>query len=183
MQKIILSLFLMVSLITYTQAKPNEATGPVMSMTDITGKSYKVTGTDQGLDIEGMKGKVVILEFFGHKCPPCLASIPHLNKIQEKYKDSLAIIAIEVQGYNTAQVTEFAKQKDVKYTMVSEEKASELVNYIQIRAEWRGSIPFTVALDPSGDVKFVQAGMLSERHLEEIITELSGTQKTQTPKS
>lgn len=179
MRKILLSALLMFTLSTYSQAAEKEPMGPEMSMTDINGKKYKVQGTEQGLNIEGLEGKVVFLEFFGHKCPPCLASIPHLIKLQEKYKDTVAIVAIEVQGYNTAQVTEFAKAKGMNYIVVSEETASELVNYIQVRAEWRGSIPFTVALDPSGDVKFVQAGMLSERHLEELITELSSKKAPQ----
>lgn len=148
-----------------------------MSMTDTSGKTYKVQGTDQGLNIEGLQGKVIFLEFFGHKCPPCLASIPHLIKLQEKYKDTLAIVAIEVQGYNTAQVTAFAKEKGMNYIVVPEETASELVNYIQQRAQWRGSIPFLVALDTDGNVQFVQAGMLSERHLEELIAELSVKKK------
>lgn len=144
-----------------------------MSMTDVTGKTYAVTGTEQGLTIEGLEGKVVFLEFFGHKCPPCLASIPHLNNLQNKYKDKLAIVSIEVQGYNHAQTTKFAKDKKMNYTVVSEEKASELVNYIQQRAQWKGSIPFLVALDTKGAVQFVQAGMLPEESLEELIGQLS----------
>jgi len=163
----------MFALTTYSQAAEKEPMGPEMSMTDINGKKYKVQGTEQGLNIEGLEGKVIFLEFFGHKCPPCLASIPHLSKLQEKHKDKLAIVAIEVQGLNTAQVTAFAKEKGMTYTVVSEETATDLVNYIQQRAQWRGSIPFLVALDTKGDVQFVQAGMMSERHLEELITELS----------
>ena len=144
-----------------------------MSMTDVNGKTYAVTGTEQGLNIEGLEGKVVFLEFFGHKCPPCLASIPHLNNLQNKYKDKLAIVSIEVQGYNHAQTTKFAKDKKMNYTVVSEEKASDLVNYIQQRAQWKGSIPFMVALDTKGAVQFVQAGMLPEESLEELIGQLS----------
>ena len=149
-----------------------------MSMTDVTGKTYAVTGTEQGLKIEGLEGKVVFLEFFGHKCPPCLASIPHLNNLQNKYKDKLAIISIEVQGYNHAQATKFAKDKKMNYTVVSGEKASELVNYVQQRAQWRGSIPFLVALDSKGVVQFVQAGMLPEKSLEELIVQLSDKNET-----
>jgi len=144
-----------------------------MSMTDITGKTYAVTGTEQGLNIEGLEGKVIFLEFFGHKCPPCLASIPHLIDLQKKHKDNLAIVSIEVQGYNHAQTAKFAKEKGMNYIVVSEEKASDLVNYIQQRAQWKGSIPFLVALDTKGAVQFVQAGMLPEESLEELIGQLS----------
>ena len=174
MRNLLLSTLLFLSLLTITQAVENTPTSPLMSMTDTTGKTYKVQGTEQGLKIEGLEGKVIFLEFFGHKCPPCLASIPHLINLQKKYADKLAVISIEVQGYNTAQVTAFAKEKGMNYIVVPEETASALVNYIQQRAQWRGSIPFLVALDTTGNVQFVQAGMLPEESLEELIGQLSG---------
>jgi len=177
MKKVLSTSLLLLSLFTYTQAAENEKILAEMTMTDISGKTYDVTGTEQGLNIKGLEGKVIFLEFFGHKCPPCLASIPHLINLQKKHKDKLAIVAIEVQGYNNEQVKKFAKEKEMNYITVSEEKASELVSYIQQRAQWKGSIPFLVALDTKGDVQFVQAGMLPEASLEELISQLSKTTK------
>ena len=173
MKKLFSTFLLLLSLFTYTQAAGSQTPLAEMTMTDITGKTYDITGTEQGFNIKGLEGKVIFLEFFGHKCPPCLASIPHLIKLQKKHKDKLAIVSIEVQGYNHEQVKKFAKEKGMNYIVVSEEKASELVNYIQQRAQWRGSIPFLVALDTKGDVQFVQAGMLPEASLEELISQLS----------
>ena len=83
------------------------------------------------------------------------------------------MLSIEVQGYTDAQVKAFVKEKSMNYITVAEEKASALVNYISQRAQWRGSIPFMVALDTKGDVQFVQAGMIPEESLEELISELS----------
>lgn len=160
-------------LMTSGYAVENAQSIPMMTMTDIHGKTYNVQGTDQGLKIQGLEGKVIFLEFFGHQCPPCLASIPHLIKLQEKYKDKLAIISIEVQGYNTERLAAFAKEKGMNYIVVSEKTASALVSYIQQRAQWRGSIPFLVAMDTTGNVQFVQAGMLPESSLEELISQLS----------
>ena len=177
MKKLLTTSLLFLSLLTYTQAAENETPLAEMTMTDITGKAYDVMGTEQGLNIKGLEGKVIFLEFFGHQCPPCLASIPHLIKLQKKHKDKLAIVAIEVQGYNQEQTKKFAKEKGMNYIVVAEEKASELVGYIQQRAQWRGSIPFLVALDTKGDVQFVQAGMLPEASLEELISQLSNTTK------
>lgn len=176
MKKIFTTLLLF-SLLTYVQAAENESPLVQMTMTDITGLTYDVTGTEQGLSIKGLEGKIVFLEFFGHKCPPCLASVPHLINLQNKYKDTLAIVAIEVQGYNNQEVTAFVKEKGINYIAVAEEKAGELVDYISQRAQWNGSIPFLVALDTKGDVQFVQAGMLPESSLEELISQLSKTAK------
>ncbi len=168
MKKLLTSVLLMFTLITLTQA----ASDTQMSMTDIKGKTYKVTGTEQGLKIKGLEGKIVFLEFFGHKCPPCLKSIPHLNKLQTKHKDKLAIVAIEVQGYSNSQLKSFAKEKGMNYIVIADEKAKGIVDYISQRAQWQGSIPFLVAMDKKGNVQFVQAGMLPEASLEELIKQL-----------
>jgi thiol-disulfide isomerase/thioredoxin len=177
MKNLLTAVLLLTSLFTMSQATEDKSVLAKMSMTDISGKTYDLQGTAQGLTIQGLEGKIVFLEFFGHKCPPCLASIPHLIKLQNKHKDKLAIVAIEVQGYNNSQVTNFVKEKNINYITVAEEKAIELVDYISQRAQWQGSIPFMVALDPKGDVQFVQAGMLPESSLEELITQLSDTSK------
>ena len=169
MKKLLLLSILLFSLFTSLQAE----SAPVMSMTDTQGKSYQITGTDQGLTIKGLEGKIIFLEFFGHKCPPCLKSIPHLIKLQEKHKDKLAIVAIEVQGYDRTRLTKFAKDKHINYITVSQDDSGQLVSYISERAQWQGSIPFLVALDKKGTVQFVQAGMLPESSLEELIKQLN----------
>ncbi len=168
MRKILTSALLIFSLFTYIQASEQ----PQMSITDIKGVTHQITGTEEGLKIKGLEGKIVFLEFFGHRCPPCLKSIPHLIKLQEKHKDKLAIVAIEVQGFNNKELAEFAKEKGMNYIVVADEKAGNFTNYIGQRAEWRGSIPFMVALDAKGVVQFVQAGMLPESSLEELIKQL-----------
>jgi len=181
MRKLLLA-FLLSALLTSAYAVENTPSFPQMSFTDTKGKTYNVQGTEQGLNIEGLEGKVIFLEFFGHNCPPCLASIPHLIKLQDKYKDTLAIVSIEVQGFNAEQVTNFAKEKKMNYIVASEDTAAPMVRYIQQRAQWRGSIPFLVALDTKGNVQFVQAGMLPEASLEDLISQLSET-KENTKKS
>jgi thiol-disulfide isomerase/thioredoxin len=145
---------------------------PVMKITDIHGTTHQVTGTEYGLRVKGLEGKIIFVEFFGHRCPPCLASIPHLIDLQKKYKDKLAIISIEVQGLTNTQLQQFAKQKGMNYIVVSDEKAGNFTNYIAQRAQWKGSIPFMVALDKSGNVQFMQPGMLPKASLEELVRQL-----------
>ncbi|MDQ7084957.1 MAG: TlpA disulfide reductase family protein [Sulfurovum sp.] len=164
----LLTTLLFFSLTYFIQAE--KASTFETAITDSTGKVYKVIGTDKGLQIQGLEDKIVFLEFFGHKCPPCLASVPHLIDIQKKYQDKLAIVAIEVQGYNTKEVAAFAKKRGINYYTVSAETATALVDYIQQRAQWEGSIPFLVALDTKGEVQYVKSGLLSEPRLEEMMT-------------
>jgi len=169
MRKILMSALMLFAFSSFSQAASDQ---PVMNITDIKGVTYQITGTKEGFKIKGLEDKIVFLEFFGHKCPPCLASIPHLIDLQKKHKNKLAIISIEVQGLAEPQLKQFAKQKGMNYVVVSNDKAGNFTNYIAQRAQWRGTIPFIVALDKTGNVQFVQAGMLPEAALEELVRQL-----------
>jgi thiol-disulfide isomerase/thioredoxin len=168
MKKIVAIALLLASFLTLVQAAEDHLT-----MTTTEGKALHITGTTTGLIFEEYKGKIVFLEFFGHRCPPCLASIDHYKRLQEKYKDRLAIIAVEVQGFDDAQLKDFVKEKGINYITISQKNAGDVIPYISARAQWQGSIPYLLILDKKGDVQLAQAGMLPEEGLKEKIEQLS----------
>ena len=54
-------------------------------------------------DAADLKGRVVLVEYWGVNCPPCLASIPHISELQEKYgRDQFVIIANQCQDADEA---------------------------------------------------------------------------------
>ena len=144
-----------------------------MVATDIDGNTLHITGTKGGFVIDEYKGKAVFLEFFGHQCPPCMATIPHYIKLSKEYKDKLQIIAIEAQGYDDGQLQAFKKQKGINYTLLSSQGAGEFYQYVSGRAGWRGAIPFLVATDTKGDVKFIRAGFIPENSLKALIEKIT----------
>ena len=173
--KTLLTVLLLSCFISSAHATDNKKTA--LEIKDINGKSYTIKGTPEGLNISGLEGKVIFLEFFGHECPPCLATIPHLIEMQSKHKDKLAILAVEVQGLTTQALKTFAKQKGMNYSIFSGEGHNErlFVSYISQRAQWQGGIPFLIALDPKGDVRYIQSGMLPKAALEELFEQLAKT--------
>ncbi len=49
------------------------------------------------VSLKGLRGKVVIIDFWATWCPPCLMSIPELVGLQEKYRENgLTIVGISV---------------------------------------------------------------------------------------
>jgi len=168
MKKILASAILLLSILTFSQAE----TKNIMSLTDVNGKNYSVEELKNGLKIEDCDGKIVFLEFFGHRCPPCLKTIPHLIELQEKYKDKLKVIAIEVQGLNNSNLKSFIKQKGINYTVATMQNANEVLEHVSAKAQWQGSIPFMVAIDKEGTVTFAQAGMLPQSYLEKLISKM-----------
>lgn len=64
---------------------------------------------------DGKDKNVYVIEFWATWCPPCRASIPHLSKLQEKYKDK-GLVVVGISNEDTASVERFVKtQKDMEY--------------------------------------------------------------------
>ena len=73
----------------------------------------KVEFLDKAPDI---KGKVAVVEFWATWCPPCRASIPHLNALNKKFKDKgVAIIGISDETKDV--VAKFREKLPMEYTV------------------------------------------------------------------
>ena len=144
-----------------------------MEMIDTDGKAYKVIAENNSLKVEGMEGKVVFIELFGLKCPACKKAMPHLINLQNKYKNKLKIMAIEVQKNDIKPINAYKKEHGINYTTLSNYDVGLVVRHIADKSGWQGEIPFIVAIDSKGDVKFAQSGMLPQKALEKYIQEFS----------
>jgi len=105
MKKIFLALFLL-----FFTSSAVHAAEDVFNISTVNGKKLTLRGTDDGIIVDQYKGKIVFLEFWGTWCGPCLLSIPHHVKMQEKYKDDLRIVSFET----TPSVTKEALAKYIK---------------------------------------------------------------------
>ncbi|MCW1922993.1 TlpA family protein disulfide reductase [Luteolibacter arcticus] len=66
-----------------------------------------------------VKGKVVVLEYWGVKCPPCVASLPHLAEMDRENRDKgLVIIGAECQGHSKDEMKPLLEKAKVDYTIV-----------------------------------------------------------------
>lgn len=69
---------------------------------------------------DDMKGKVVVIEHWGVKCPPCIALLPHLAKLDKRHReDGLLIIGAESQGHSEDQIEPLLKKNKIDYTITS----------------------------------------------------------------
>ncbi|MFD0991143.1 TlpA family protein disulfide reductase [Mariniflexile jejuense] len=51
------------------------------------------------IDLSDMKGKVVLIDFWSTRCPPCIAAMPHLKQLYDTYKNKgFEIIGIANEG-------------------------------------------------------------------------------------
>ncbi len=66
---------------------------PVHSKVDINWNLKSTDGTEFNLE-EKFKDKVVFINFWATWCPPCIAEMPTIEKLYQKYKDKIAFAMI-----------------------------------------------------------------------------------------
>ncbi len=100
-------------------------------LTGIDKKQYIVKKDGQGFILEGAKNKIVIFDIFATWCPPCRAVAPHLNSLQEKYKDDLVVIGVTIEdNIQDSKLQEFAEKYSAKYILVNSEQNRRLSDEI-----------------------------------------------------
>lgn len=71
---------------------------------------------DGPVTFESLRGNVVVIEFWATWCGPCVAGIPHLNKLHDEHeKDGLRIVSFTDQ--TREHVEEFMKKTEMHYAL------------------------------------------------------------------
>jgi thiol-disulfide isomerase/thioredoxin len=123
------------------------------------------------------KGKAYIVEFWATWCPPCRASIPHLNEIYLKYKDKgLVVIGQNVSEQNDSGVAAFVKKMGDKmtYRVALDDKQSSPEGQMSktwMEAAGQNGIPTAFLVDTKGNIAWIGHPMsLKEQVLENVLS-------------
>jgi len=105
-----------------------------------------------------LKGKVVIIDFFATWCPSCVAYLPHMNDLKQKFGDKLQILVVTKESEETI-IKYSEKYGNIKNNSIpilcNDSVLSKLFPHL--------SIPHEVWIDTKGvvrgisDAKFVTA--------------------------
>lgn len=104
------------------------------------------------VDLGDLKGKIVFLNFWATWCPPCLAEMPAVNKLYEKFRgdDQIVFILVDADG-NLAKSQKFMDRR--KYGLPVYAIASEIPDVL-----FQGSLPTTVVFDKEGRISYHESG-------------------------
>lgn len=90
-------------------AQPLDAEPPMFTLPDLADNQVSLE--------EVLQEKPVLLVFWATWCPPCVAEIPHLNKINVEHGNDLAVIAVNLRE-DREQVSAFAARRNIGYTVL-----------------------------------------------------------------
>ena len=71
--------------------------------------------TDRPLSIAGLRGKVVLLDFWTYGCVNCMHVIPDLKRLEEKYAAELVVIGVHSAKFENEKETENIRRIVLRY--------------------------------------------------------------------
>ena len=173
-----IALLLQVSVYAGIAEKVPSSQQKMVDQTDIRtidGEVIHVVRTKNGLRFQGYEDKIVLLEAFGYRCPPCKASIPGYNRLQQRYRKDVVIIAVEAWGANNKVFKQFVQTHKIGYKAVSTGDSGKILSFMGKLTGWHPGlgVPYLLLFDRGGILaKDVPPQMLPEAHVEHLIKEL-----------
>ncbi len=59
---------------------------------------YEVTKDTFDQEVLQETEKLVLVDFWGPSCAPCMALMPHVEKLSETYAKNLKVVKVDIQG-------------------------------------------------------------------------------------
>ncbi|MGB3750539.1 MAG: TlpA disulfide reductase family protein [Arcobacteraceae bacterium] len=161
-----------------TQTKKEVA--PQFNFTTVLGKPITITAEQEGWKFAGIENKVVLVNFFGTWCPPCIAEIPHLNNIRSKVNEDFEILSVDIGprsgGVNSQEhLEEFIQKHSITYPIVSGTNAKKLFAAVSDLNK-SSSVPFMILFNKQGQYVKYYIGMKPE---EMLFNDINATIKMQ----
>jgi thiol-disulfide isomerase/thioredoxin len=124
--------------------KPRTAhrTPPPLVLLDLAGRRHS---------LEEYRGKVVLVNFFGTWCPPCLQEMPSLLLLAEALKDQpFVVLAV---GDSPARLRQVFGEERAAFTILLDSKQSAARSWQAL------AFPTSFVLDPEGRIRYSAEGL------------------------
>ncbi len=135
---------------------------PDFSYTSVRGKKGKLSS---------LRGKYVLLDFWGTWCGPCVGEIPNMIKAYNEFKDKgFEIVSVSsdaiLNGKDGNYLKDYADMHNMKWTQVLDEKKNSLIQMYSV-----SHFPTLFLIDKNG-VVIKNEAVLRGKQLEDTLSEL-----------
>lgn len=130
---------------------------PAPGFTLLNGKGIPVS-------LEGLKGKVVVLDFWATWCAPCKAAMAGMNMAVHKYKNDREVVFLFIDTQERipdyrSKATAFLKEKAYPFTVLFDTGAGmEQTYHAYASALHTSGIPFKAVIDKKGILRYANGG-------------------------
>jgi len=120
----------------------------------------------EGVTLEGLKGQVVLLDFWGVWCGPCRALVPHTKSLHEQYKDKgLTIIGVHTPSA-ADQAPAYVEEQGIEY-IVGFDMESAIIDAYKV-----DSYPDIYLIDHEGNLRFADVSNSDTANIDNAVVQL-----------
>jgi len=128
---------------TLLRPYPAERAAPALALASLHGGM---------VDLAGLRGRVVLVNFWATWCPPCVEEIPSLQRLYRRLRpEGLEILAVDV-GESVESMEAFLKDKPIDFPVLMDEDGSAL------RRWGVYAFPTTLVLDHQHRIRYAVFG-------------------------
>jgi len=137
---------------------------PLAELPDLEGRALR---------LQDLKGKVVLLNFWGTTCAPCKIEIPWLVEFQKQYgAKGFQVVAVSMYGEGPEILKPFVAQYGMEQfrTVIGNEQTMKAFGLV--------AFPTTLIVDRKGRYHFRHEGLIDRRNVERELAVVLGTLRT-----
>ena len=136
---------------------PSLSTGAAVQMDEDLAPNFNFTlfqGDDKlgagQLDVAGLRGKPLVLNFWAGLCPPCRAELPDLQEFYDEFNDRVTLVGIDLGQFtglgSLRDAKDLLEELNITYPVASTEDSSVIQKYKIF------GMPTTIFIDSKGEV-------------------------------
>ncbi len=124
------------------------------------------TSEGEHITLEDLRGKVVVMDFWGTWCPPCVASVPSLRNLNKRYVKEPSFVLIGISSDREEEPWRKFIARNMMVWPQYWDRDGKILQAFGVRA-----FPTYVVIDHEGIVRFRTSGTSWERsaHLDDAI--------------
>ena len=147
----------------------SQQSGPVDPAPDFELTLYGTETRQAGetLRLSDLKGKPVVLNFWFPSCPPCVAEMPEFERVFQNHRSyDVEFVGVQLVGIDTAEDGQnFVSEVGVTYALGPDE--DDIITKYKVNG-----FPMTVFIDKDQNIVRRWQGVLNEKKMEEILSEI-----------